>query len=57
MRLFTRKLQKDCLELFGSEPGLDLETPLPLTTYRPEDPEEFIVAGLKKQGIQGGSEK
>ncbi len=54
MRLFTRKLQKDCLELFASEPGLDINSPLPLTTYGPEDPERFIINGSKQQGTQGG---
>ncbi len=42
MRLFTKKLEKDCLELYDWEAGLSLETRPPLDTYRPEDPGEFI---------------
>ncbi len=43
MRLLTKKLEKDVFELFGSEAGLDPNVPLPLTTYKPEDPEDFII--------------
>jgi ferredoxin len=42
MRVFTKKLEKDCLELFGWEAGLTLETRPPLDVYRPEDPNDFI---------------
>ena len=42
VRRFTKKLEKDCLELFGWEAGLDLEERPPLDTYRPEDPDTFI---------------
>jgi len=42
MRLFTRKLEKDVFNLFGVEAGLDINVPLPLTTYKMEDPEDFI---------------
>ncbi|NPA95755.1 MAG: 4Fe-4S ferredoxin [Thermodesulfobacteria bacterium] len=48
MRLFTKKLQKDVLELYDFEPGLDLETPLPLSTYRMDDPQDFILTHIKK---------
>ncbi len=48
MRLFTKKLQKDVLELYGFEPGLDVETPLPLSTYKVDDPEDFIITNIKK---------
>ncbi len=48
MRLLTKKLQKDVLELYGFEPGLDLDTPLPLTTYKLEDPQDFILTQIKK---------
>lgn len=43
MRMLTRKLNKDVLALYGSEAGMDPEAPLPLTTYRLDDPQEFIV--------------
>ena len=43
LRPFTHKLVRDAKELFGFEAGLDLETPPPLTVFRPEDPEEFIT--------------
>lgn len=42
MRILTKKLEKDCLELFEWEAGLDLEQRPPLDTYKPEDPEDFI---------------
>jgi ferredoxin len=42
MRVFTKKLEKDCLELFGWEAGLDLDVRPPLDTYKPGDPDEFI---------------
>jgi len=42
MRLLTKKLEKDCLELYGWEAGLTLDTRPPLDVYRPEDPGEFI---------------
>ncbi len=45
MRLLTKKLNKDVLELFGIEAGMEPESPLPLTTYPPAGP-EFIVADL-----------
>jgi len=43
MRLLTKKLEKDVLELYSFEPGLDPESPLPLTTYRPDDPQAFMI--------------
>ena len=42
MRVFTKKLEKDCLELFGWEAGLDPDVRPPLDTYKPSDPDEFI---------------
>ena len=42
MRVFTKKLEKDCLELFEWESGLDPDVRPPLDTYRPSDPDEFI---------------
>ena len=42
VRLFTKKLEKDCLELFDWEAGMTTEKRPPLDTYRPEDPNEFI---------------
>ena len=42
MRVFTKKLEKDCFELFGWEAGLSLEKRPPLDTYKPEDPDDFI---------------
>lgn len=42
MRVFTKKLEKDCLDLFGWEAGLSLEVRPPLDTYRPQDPNDFI---------------
>ena len=42
MRVFTKKLEKDCLELFGWEAGLDPDVRPPLDTYKPGDPDDFI---------------
>jgi formate dehydrogenase subunit beta len=42
VRLLTKKLEKDCLELFNWEAGMTLEKRPPLDTYRPNDPDEFI---------------
>jgi len=42
VRLLTKKLEKDCLELFNWEAGLSLKVRPPLDTYKPDDPNEFI---------------
>ncbi|MCK5541603.1 MAG: 4Fe-4S dicluster domain-containing protein [Desulfobacterales bacterium] len=42
VRDFTRKLNKDALEIYGWEAGLTLEQRPPLDTFNPEDPDEFI---------------
>ncbi len=42
MRQFTKKLNKDALELFSWEAGLTLEKRPPLDVYRPDDYNDFI---------------
>ena len=42
MRVFTKKLEKDCFEQFGWEAGMSLDERPPLDTYRPNDPNDFI---------------
>jgi len=42
VRLLTKKLEKDCHEMFDWEAGMSLDQRPPLDTYRPEDPDEFI---------------
>ena len=42
VRDFTRKLNKDALELFGWEDGLDITNRPPLDAYSPDDPNDFI---------------
>jgi len=42
VRLFTKKLEKDCLELFDWEAGMSLDQRPPLDVYRPDDPNDFI---------------
>ena len=42
MRLLTRKLEKDCFDLFKWEAGLSLDVRPPLDTYKPGDPDDFI---------------
>lgn len=43
VRQFTKKLEKDVLELFGYEAGMTMETRPPLDVYRPDDPGDFIA--------------
>jgi len=42
MRVFTKKLEKDCFEMFHWEAGLTLDERPPLDTFKPDDPQEFI---------------
>ncbi len=42
MRLLTKKLNKDCLELFGWQAGMSTDTRPALDIYKANDPEEFI---------------
>ncbi|MFN2152828.1 MAG: 4Fe-4S dicluster domain-containing protein [Anaerolineales bacterium] len=42
MRLLTKKLNKDCLELYQWEAGLSLDSRPALDIYKTNDPEEFI---------------
>ena len=42
VRNFTRKLNKDVLDLYGCEAGLSIEERPPLDTYRPDDYDKFI---------------
>ncbi len=43
LRLFLDKLRLDALELFGYEAGVSVEARPPLTTYREDDPNDFIL--------------
>ncbi|MEW5734443.1 MAG: 4Fe-4S dicluster domain-containing protein [Thermodesulfobacteriota bacterium] len=42
VRQFTKKLEKDCKELYGWEAGMLENVRPPLDTYRPDDPQDFI---------------
>lgn len=42
VRQFTKKLERDILDLYGYEAGLVADQRPPLDTYRPGDPEGFI---------------
>lgn len=42
VRKFTKKLEKDALELFGWETGMSIDNRPPLDVYRPDDPNDFI---------------
>ena len=42
MRLLTKKLNKDCLDLYGWEAGLSPDTRPALDAYTPNDPADFI---------------
>ncbi len=48
MRILTKKLQKDVLELYGSEAGMSIESPLPLSTYKLDDPQDYIITESHK---------
>lgn len=42
IREFTKKLNKDCQELYGWEAGLTLDERPPLDSFKTDDPQEFI---------------
>lgn len=42
VRTFTKKLEKDVLELFEWETGMTIDSRPPLDVFSPEDPDEFI---------------
>jgi len=42
VRAFTKKLEKDCLELWDWEAGMSMETRPALDVYNPNDPQDFI---------------
>ena len=42
VRQFTKKLTKDCQDLFNWEAGLTVEERPPLDTFKPDDPQDFI---------------
>jgi ferredoxin len=42
MRGLTKKLEKDCFDLFQWEAGMSLDVRPPLDTYNPADPDDFI---------------
>ena len=42
VRQFTKKLEKDCLDMFGWEAGMSLDERPPLDTFKIDDPEAFI---------------
>ena len=42
MRTLTKKLEKDCFDLFQWEAGMSLDVRPPLDTYNPGDPDDFI---------------
>lgn len=42
VRDYTRKLNKDCFEMFGWQAGMDVNNRPPLDAYSPDDPDDFI---------------
>jgi len=42
LRLLTKKMEKDVEELFHYKAGLDVHEPMPLSTFSPDDPGDFI---------------
>jgi ferredoxin len=58
MRLLTRKLGKDCEEMFGANaPGVDPDAPLPLTVWSSSDPEDFLVTEIRPVEAEKGDRK
>jgi ferredoxin len=43
LRYLTKKIEKEVKERFNYIPGLDLETPPPLSTFEPDDKEDFMI--------------
>ncbi|WP_319016572.1 4Fe-4S dicluster domain-containing protein [Desulfoluna spongiiphila] len=43
VRNFTKKLEKDCYELYGWEAGLTVDQRPPLDSFKLDDPEKFIM--------------
>jgi ferredoxin len=42
VRKLTSKIEKDIREMYGYQPGMDLEAQPPMTVFKPDDPQEFI---------------
>ena len=42
LRVLNKKLEEEVAEQFGYETGLSLDSIPPMTTFKPDDPEEFI---------------
>ena len=42
MRAFTKKLEKDCVDMFGWQAGLNTEERPPLDSFSPSDPNDFV---------------
>jgi formate dehydrogenase (coenzyme F420) beta subunit len=42
VRKFTKKMEKDALEMFGWETGMTIDSRPPLDTFRPDDINDFI---------------
>lgn len=42
LRRFTMRLEKDIRDLYGYQPGMDLQAQPPMQVYRPNDPQDFI---------------
>ncbi|MEW5768318.1 MAG: 4Fe-4S dicluster domain-containing protein [bacterium] len=43
LRLLNKRLEEEVAERFGFQAGLDLERPVPLSAYKDEDTQEFIM--------------
>lgn len=43
MRRLTTKIEKDIRQMYGYEPGMDLKATPPMSVYRPNDPQDFIL--------------
>ncbi len=50
LRLLTKKLDKDVVDMFDSEAGVEPFKPLPLSTYSQADPQPFIVQPSHSKG-------
>jgi len=43
MRRLTTKIEKDIRQMYGYEPGMNPEATPPMSVYRPNDPQDFIL--------------
>lgn len=51
IRVLGRRMSADVARMFDYRPGLDPEAPAPLSSHRPDDPEDFMLDGSRCGGV------